>query len=107
MRRLTRFVPVLSWAPGVLIIRPDAPLFYANAQSLRDTVTEMVQASEHTIRTLILDLDANDELDITSSEALAKLTGELGRRRGLFDRGAQHLRDADHHDRPAPYRRWR
>jgi MFS superfamily sulfate permease-like transporter len=35
------------------------------------------------VHTLILDLDANDELDITSSEALAKLTEELG---------AQHVR---------------
>ena len=26
--------------PGVLIIRPDMPLFYANAQSFRDAVTQ-------------------------------------------------------------------
>jgi MFS superfamily sulfate permease-like transporter len=31
--------------PGVLIIRPDAPLFYANAQPLRDTVTPRSAAS--------------------------------------------------------------
>jgi sulfate permease, SulP family len=66
--------------PGVLIIRPDAPLFYANSQSLRDTVTEMVTSSKETIGTLILDLDANDQLDITSTEALAKLIEELARR---------------------------
>ncbi len=66
--------------PGVLIIRPDAPLFYANSQALRDTVTEMVSSSKDTIGTVILDLDANDELDITSTEALAKLIEELARR---------------------------
>jgi sulfate permease, SulP family len=66
--------------PGVLIVRPDAPLFYANAQSLRDTITEMIRSSGDTIRTLILDLDANDELDITSTEALAKLTEDLAHR---------------------------
>jgi|HubBroStandDraft_3_1064219.scaffolds.fasta_scaffold07104_2 SulP family sulfate permease len=65
---------------GVLIIRPDAPLFYANSQALRDTVTEMVRSSKDTIGTVILDLDANDELDITSTEALAKLIEELARR---------------------------
>jgi SulP family sulfate permease len=64
----------------VLIVRPDAPLFYANAQALRDTVTDMVSSSKDTIRTLIIDLDANDELDITSAEALAKLIAELGHR---------------------------
>jgi sulfate permease, SulP family len=66
--------------PGVLIIRPDAPLFYANSQSLRDTVTEMVRSSKGAVGTLILDLDANDELDITSTEALGKLIEELARR---------------------------
>jgi SulP family sulfate permease len=72
--------PGATSIPGVLIVRPDAPLFYANSQSLRDTVTEMIRSSGDTIRTLILDLDANDELDITSSEALAKLTGDLTHR---------------------------
>lgn len=61
------------------IIRPDAPLFYASSQSLRDTVTEMVSSSKDTIGTLILDLDANNELDITSTEVLAKLIEGLAR----------------------------
>jgi sulfate permease, SulP family len=64
--------------PGVLIIRPDAPLFYANAQPFRDTVTEQVRSSPEPVHTLILDLDANDGLDITSSEALGKLLDQLG-----------------------------
>lgn len=63
--------------PGVLIVRQDAELFYANAQLLRDTVAEMVDASGAQVRTLILDLDSNDELDITSSEALEKLVDDL------------------------------
>jgi sulfate permease, SulP family len=71
--------PGAETIPGVLIIRPDAPLFYANSQALRDTLTEMVRSSKDTIGTLILDLDANDELDITSTEALAKVIEELDR----------------------------
>jgi sulfate permease, SulP family len=66
--------------PGVLIIRPDVPLFYANAQPFRDTVTQQLHSSPEAIHTLILDLDANDELDITSSEALGKLLDQLGDR---------------------------
>jgi MFS superfamily sulfate permease-like transporter len=66
--------------PGVLIIRPDVPLFYANAQPFRDTVTQQLHSPPETIHTLILDLDANDELDITSSEALGKLLDQLGDR---------------------------
>jgi SulP family sulfate permease len=66
--------------PGVLIIRPDVPLFYANAQPFRDTVTQQLHSCPEGIHTLILDLDANDELDITSSEALGKLLDQLGDR---------------------------
>jgi sulfate permease, SulP family len=65
--------------PGVLIIRPDAPLFYANAQPLRDTVTGLVSSADPAVHTVILDLDANDTLDITSSEAVQKLADVLAR----------------------------
>jgi SulP family sulfate permease len=72
--------PGAQLIPGVLVVRPDAPLFYANAQVLRDTVMELVGSSDRPLHTLILDLDANDELDITSSEALGKLLEELALR---------------------------
>ena len=65
--------------PGVLIVRPDAPLFYANAQPLRDTVTGLVSSADPPVHTVILDLDANDNLDITTSEAVEKLAAVLGR----------------------------
>lgn len=66
--------------PGVLVVRPDAPLFYANAQSVRDRLTELVGRASPPVHTLILDLDANDALDITTAEVLAKLIRELGDR---------------------------
>ncbi len=65
---------------GVMIVRPDGPLFYANAQTLRDTVREMAESSDPRPHTLILDLDETDELDITSSEALGKLLDGLEKR---------------------------
>jgi MFS superfamily sulfate permease-like transporter len=65
--------------PGVLIVRPDAPLFYANAQPLRDTVTALVSSADPPVHTVILDLDANDNLDITTSEAVEKLAAVLRR----------------------------
>ncbi len=64
----------------MLIVRPDAPLFYANAQPLRDTVSQLVRSAAEPVHTVILDLDANDEIDITSSETLGKLIGELHER---------------------------
>jgi sulfate permease, SulP family len=62
---------------GVLIVRPDAPLFYANAQPLRDTVSHLARSADPPVHVLILDLDGTDELDITSAEALGKLLADL------------------------------
>ena len=62
--------------PGVLVVRPDAPLFYANAQPLRDAVRRLMRSSAP-VRALVLDLDATDELDVTSAEALLAIAAEL------------------------------
>lgn len=59
---------------GVVVIRPDAPLFYANAQSVADGIRDAVTPST---RAVVLDLDANDQIDITSAEQLAKLAEGL------------------------------
>ena len=37
---------------------PDAPLFYANAQPLRDTVTELVRAAGPAVHTVIPTLES-------------------------------------------------
>ncbi len=63
--------------PGVLVIRPDAPVFYANAQAVRDAVEADVAAGDGGVKTVIFDLDANDQLDITSAEQLEKLAESL------------------------------
>ena len=84
--------------PGVLIVRPDAPLFYANAKPLRDAVRGLRAASAVPVRALILDLDASDELDVTSAEALGAIAADMaaaGVRFGLahlHDRAARLLR---------------
>jgi SulP family sulfate permease len=65
--------------PGVLIVRPDAPLFYANAQAVQDNVRTLAAKPPTQVHTVLLDLDGNDELDITSVEALTKLALALER----------------------------
>ena len=62
--------------PGVLIVRPDAPLFYANAELVRDAIEQAVGSA----RAVVLVLDGNDNLDITSAEQLGKLASGLGAR---------------------------
>lgn len=85
--------------PGVLVIRPTAPLFYANAQTIQDGIAAEVAQVAARVDVVIVDLDANDELDITSLEALDRLDTNLqqqqitmaiahlhGPARDLFDR---------------------
>jgi sulfate permease, SulP family len=73
IRRHPGAVPV----PGALIARPNAPLFYANAEMVRDAIENAVASSPAPIQVVVLDLDANDNLDITSAEQLGKLTDSL------------------------------
>jgi MFS superfamily sulfate permease-like transporter len=70
---LERYLPRL---PGVLIVRPDAPLFYAHAELVRDAIEQ----SAGSARAVVLVLDGNDNLDITSAEQLGKLAGGLAAR---------------------------
>jgi MFS superfamily sulfate permease-like transporter len=63
--------------PGVLIVRPDAPLFYANAEVVRDAVEQAAAAAPEPARAVVLVLEGNDSLDITSAEQLTKLAGNL------------------------------
>jgi len=63
--------------PGVLIVRPDAPVFYANAELVRDAVEQAVASSPDPVRAVVIVLDGNDNLDITSAEQLGKLAGNL------------------------------
>jgi high affinity sulfate transporter 1 len=65
---------------GVLVVRSDAPLFYANAQSVLDKITAAVGAAVPAPAAVVLDLDPNDDLDITSTAALVKLADFLAKR---------------------------
>ncbi len=63
--------------PGVLILRLDAPMYYANALTVRDKVKTMIEEPETPLRAVILDATAQDELDITSAEVLKGMLKEL------------------------------
>jgi MFS superfamily sulfate permease-like transporter len=63
--------------PGILIVRPDMPLWYANALTARDQVMAMIGASAPTPRAVIFDAAAQDELDLTSSEVIGGLVKSI------------------------------
>ena len=63
--------------PGVLIVRLDAQLYYANALTVRDRVKEMVAGMETPPRAVIFDASAQDEIDVTSTDMIKGLVKEL------------------------------
>jgi SulP family sulfate permease len=63
--------------PGVLIVRVDAQMYYANALTVRDRVKELIAAMEAPPRAVIIDSSAWDQLDVTSTEVIKSLVKEL------------------------------
>lgn len=62
---------------GVTIVRVDAPIYYANALTVRAGIEEIVRAQADPPRAVVLDASLQDALDITSAEMLMKLVAKL------------------------------
>lgn len=63
--------------PGVLIFRPEGSLLYFNAEHVRDTVLEQLQAMSPMPRTVLCDLSAAPVVDMHGAEMLKELEAEL------------------------------
>jgi sulfate permease, SulP family len=70
----------LETVPGLLVYRFDAPLFFANADVLRDQVVRLVDASDPPARTVVLDAEGIVDLDVTGAETLDALLDDLDER---------------------------
>jgi high affinity sulfate transporter 1 len=65
--------------PGVLVVRVDAPLIFANSHTVKDKVLEMADA-EPSVHTVVMDLQTSPMLDITASDMLVELDQALAER---------------------------
>ena len=59
--------------PGMLIVRPENGLFFANAAAFREAIVSRVRASESRPSALLIDLEATTDLDVPSAEMLGGL----------------------------------
>ncbi|MGW1344480.1 SulP family inorganic anion transporter [Kribbella sp. NPDC002412] len=66
--------------PGLVVYRYDSPLFFANAEDFRRRALAAVDAAEDPVRWLLLNAEANVEVDITAIDALDSLREELAER---------------------------
>ena len=69
--------PDSTTVPGLLILRLNAPIYYANALTVRDKITELIKASDTPVTAVLLDATVQDALDITSSNMLVSLVKRL------------------------------
>ncbi len=75
-RNISRFDEAYD-RDDVLVIRFDAPLFYANAEFFKDAVKEYVAEKGAALRAVILDASGINSVDTTGIHALAELEKEL------------------------------
>jgi MFS superfamily sulfate permease-like transporter len=58
-------------------VRADGPLFYANAVNVKEHVIDLASAADPKLRTLILDLAGNHDLDVETLDTLGELEDAL------------------------------
>jgi SulP family sulfate permease len=63
--------------PTTLVVRPDAELFFANAEAVAEEVYLAATESEPPARAVVVDLELTYELDVPAAEALGLLATRL------------------------------
>ncbi len=71
-------------APGLLVYRFEADLFYANANLFMEQILHLVSATEQPIRAVVLDASGIDSIDYTAAKMLLEVRRELARRNIVF-----------------------
>jgi sulfate permease, SulP family len=87
--------PEAELIPGLMILRPNGPLFFANANRIKNRVRLLLKENPRPIRSILLDLGASSETDVTTLDMLRDLRGELKESEVelLFARVADPVRD--------------
>ena len=79
-----RRYPENQTVPGLLIVRPENGLFFANAAGFREAIIAQVVSSPEPVKAVLLDLGATTDLDVPSADMLADLGEELHARNLRF-----------------------
>jgi len=65
--------PEYHTIPGMMIIRIDEGLFFANGTVISEAIEQLIKESEEEVRAILIDLELTDELDFSAIEMLTKL----------------------------------
>lgn len=66
--------------PGVLVLRLDAPMYYANASSNEEEIKRLVLTTRPPVHAVVFDPEVQHELDVTSVEMLTEVVGWMHER---------------------------
>jgi len=73
----TRRVAGAETFRGLVVVRPNAQLFYANARFVRDQVRDLARRSVPPARCVVVDLEESETIDVTTLDNLGELLDEL------------------------------
>lgn len=73
---------------GLLVLRPDEGIFFANSQALAEEVREVIEAAEEPVGVVLLDLSLTSDTDVPGVSMLGNLARE-------FDETGNELRFAN------------
>ena len=65
---------------GVMVVRVDAPLYFANLDYLRERLTSLEEEQDGRMRALVIDATSVTELDSSADTALVEIAEDLARR---------------------------
>ncbi|MGA8712562.1 MAG: SulP family inorganic anion transporter [Roseiarcus sp.] len=85
--------PGLVTAPGLIVYRYGADLFYANADRFVDQVRELIEKAPTPVQWLIVDAEAIGDIDLSAAQTLRGLLEDLSRKgvRVVFGRVNRYL----------------
>ncbi len=69
--------PAAVTQPGLIVYRVEAPLFFANAERIREELEALVEANPGVIEWVVIDAEAMTDLDVSAAEVLAELDDTL------------------------------
>jgi SulP family sulfate permease len=72
--------PEAATVPGLLLVRPDGPVFFANANPLRLGVLQLLGTTSPPPRVVVLDLSSSFRLSLPTLDTLTELHDELHQR---------------------------
>jgi sulfate permease, SulP family len=69
--------PTAERVEGFLLVRPNVPLTFVNADVAKDQITALIRAQPVAPRALVLDIGATADLDVATTDMLSALLAEV------------------------------